>query len=51
MIAVPAAFQLARQLKKNPKAIAQELSDAVGRIEGVSSVEIAGNGYGNSAAF
>src|ERR1700722_18767757 len=46
-IAVPAAFQLARQLKKPPKAIAAELSDAVGSIEGVSSIEIAGNGYLN----
>lgn len=46
-IALPAAFQLARQLKKAPKAIAQELSDAVGAIEGVTAVEIAGNGYLN----
>src|SRR5258707_533977 len=46
-IALPAAFQLARQLKKAPKAIAQELSDGVGRIEGVAAVEIAGNGYLN----
>jgi arginyl-tRNA synthetase len=46
-IALPAAFQLARQLKKAPKAIAQELLDAVGKIEGVSAVEIAGNGYLN----
>src|SRR6516162_6341017 len=46
-IALPAAFQLARQLKKAPKAIAQEISDAVGKIEGVSAVEIAGNGYLN----
>jgi arginyl-tRNA synthetase len=46
-IAVPAAFQLARQLKKAPKAIAGELSSAVGAIEGVSGIEIAGNGYMN----
>src|SRR5258708_18787109 len=46
-IAVPAAFQLARQLKKAPKAIASELSAAVGAIEGVSAIEIAGNGYMN----
>ncbi len=46
-IAVPAAFQLARQLKKAPKAIAAELSNAVGTIEGVSAIEIAGNGYMN----
>ena len=46
-ISVPAAFQLARQLKKPPKAIAGELSAAVGAIEGVSAIEIAGNGYLN----
>ncbi|MGD1091889.1 MAG: arginine--tRNA ligase [Bryobacteraceae bacterium] len=46
-IALPAAFQLARQLKKAPKAIATELSNAVGPVEGVAAVEIAGNGYLN----
>jgi arginyl-tRNA synthetase len=46
-IALPAAFQLARQLKKAPKVIAAELSNAVGTIDGVAAVEIAGNGYMN----
>jgi len=46
-IAVPAAFQLARTLKKAPKAIAEGLSVAVGSIDGVASLEIAGNGYIN----
>jgi arginyl-tRNA synthetase len=46
-IALPAAFQLARQLKKAPRAIAAELSNAVGEIEGVAGIEIAGNGYMN----
>src|SRR5436309_15299708 len=46
-ISVPAAFQLARQLKKAPKAIAAELSAAVGSLEGVAAIEIAGNGYLN----
>src|SRR2546425_12804350 len=46
-IAVPAAFQLARQLKKPPKVIAGELSAAAGAIEGVAAIEIAGNGYLN----
>jgi arginyl-tRNA synthetase len=46
-IAIPVAFQLARQLKKAPKAIAAELAGAVGRIDGVSAIEIAGNGYLN----
>jgi len=45
-IAVPAAFQLARQLKKAPKAIAAELSSGL-EIRGVSQIEIAGNGYLN----
>ncbi len=45
-IAVPAAFQLARQLKKPPRVIAQELSSGL-EIEGVSAIEIAGNGYLN----
>jgi arginyl-tRNA synthetase len=45
--ALPVAFQLARQLKKAPRAIAQELVDGVGRITGVSQLEIAGNGYIN----
>ncbi|PYT13969.1 MAG: arginine--tRNA ligase [Acidobacteria bacterium] len=46
-VAVPAAFQLARQLKKAPKAIAAELLSAVGPIEGVAAAEVAGNGYLN----
>ena len=46
-IALPAAFQLARQLKKAPKAIAAELTEKVGAIEGVAAIEIAGNGYMN----
>ena len=46
-IAVPAAFQLARQLKKAPRAIAQELLAAPRPVEGISASEIAGNGYLN----
>ncbi len=46
-IAVPAAFHLARQLKRAPKAIAAELIQSAERIEGVESIEIAGNGYLN----
>jgi arginyl-tRNA synthetase len=46
-LALPAAFQLARQLKKSPKAIAAEIDAAGGPIEGVASMEIAGNGYLN----
>lgn len=46
-IALPAAFQLARHLKKAPKAIAGDLAAAVGAVEGVAALEIAGNGYVN----
>src|SRR5258708_14820935 len=46
-LALPAAFQLARQLKKVPKTIAAEIEAAGGAIEGVASMEIAGNGYLN----
>ena len=44
---MPAAFQLARQLKKAPRAIAQELLAGARAIEGVAAIEIAGNGYLN----
>ena len=45
--AVPVAFQLARQLKKSPKAIATEIVAEIGAIDGVASMEVAGNGYIN----
>lgn len=46
-MAVPAAFQLARQLRQAPKKIAAELVAEIGSIEGVSAMEVAGNGYIN----
>ena len=46
-MAVPAAFQLARQLRQAPRKIAAELAAEVGPIEGVASLEVAGNGYLN----
>ncbi len=46
-LAVPAAFQLARQLKQAPKKIAAELVDGIGPIDGVAAMEVAGNGYIN----
>jgi arginyl-tRNA synthetase len=46
-LAVPVAFQLARALRKEPRAIAQELSDALGSIPGVTRVVAAPNGYLN----
>jgi arginyl-tRNA synthetase len=46
-IAIPIAFQLARVLKKPPRAIAQELAAELPPIEGVGALEVAGNGYIN----
>ncbi len=46
-VALPIAFQLARQLKKPPKVIAGELATDLGQLEGVSKLEVAGNGYLN----
>jgi arginyl-tRNA synthetase len=46
-LALTTAFQLARQLRKAPKAIAQELVSDLGSLPGVASMEIAGNGYIN----
>jgi len=46
-MAVPAAFQLARQLRQAPKKIAAELVSEVGPIPGVAAMEVAGNGYIN----
>ena len=46
-ISVSVPFQLAKPLKKSPRAVADELSKAVGNIEGVASIEIAGAGFLN----
>jgi arginyl-tRNA synthetase len=46
-LAFPAAFELARALKKAPRKIAEELKDALARVDGVSRVEVAGAGYLN----
>ena len=46
-LAIPVAFQLARQLKQAPKAIANQLIESLGQIEGVAGLEVAGNGYIN----
>src|SRR5438874_12272702 len=46
-LAVPVAFQLARTLRKAPRAIAQELAAAVGTIPGVARIVAAPNGYLN----
>jgi len=46
-MAVPAAFQLAKQLRQAPRKIAAELVAEIGPIEGVGGMEVAGNGYIN----
>jgi len=45
--AIPIAFQLARQLKRPPRQIAEELAPALVQLKGIAAVEIAGNGYIN----
>ena len=46
-LAVTVAFQLARTLKKPPRAIAQELAGALEGVAGISRVTVAPNGYLN----
>ncbi|HWC98357.1 MAG TPA: arginine--tRNA ligase [Candidatus Sulfopaludibacter sp.] len=46
-MAVPAAFQLAKQLRQAPRKIAAELVEEIGPIPGVAAMEVAGNGYIN----
>src|SRR5471032_449686 len=46
-LAVPVAFQLARALRKAPKAIALELARALGTIPGVARIVATPNGYLN----
>jgi arginyl-tRNA synthetase len=50
-LALPVAFELAKRLRKSPRAIATELADelnaSLGEMQGVASVEVAGAGYLN----
>ncbi len=46
-LAIPAAFHLARELRRAPRQIAQELLANLPKIDGIESYEIAGNGYLN----
>ena len=46
--ASPVCFELAKRLKKAPRAIAQEIVNALGKIEGIARVEVAGAGYLNA---
>src|SRR5262245_10065916 len=46
-LATPIAFELARPLRKPPRAIAEELIAKVGKIDGIERMEVAGAGYIN----
>jgi arginyl-tRNA synthetase len=46
-MALPVAFELAKRLKKAPRAIATELQPLLAQIPGIASVEVAGAGYLN----
>ena len=46
-LAVAVAFQLARTLRKAPKAIAQELAQALGAVPGIARIVATPNGYLN----
>ena len=45
--ALPIAFELAKRLRKAPRAIAMELAAELSGLEGVASIEVAGAGYLN----
>ena len=46
-VASPLCFELAKRLKKPPRALAQEIANSLKPIEGVARVEVAGGGYLN----
>jgi arginyl-tRNA synthetase len=46
--ASPVCFELAKRLKKAPRAIAQEIANAFGKVSGIARVEVAGGGYLNA---
>ena len=46
-LATPVAFELARRLRKAPRAIAQEIAASIGAIDGVARIDAAPNGYLN----
>ncbi len=46
-LAVPVAFELARMLRKAPRAIAQELAAALDAVDGFARIEATANGYLN----
>ncbi len=46
--ASPLCFELAKRLKKPPRALAQEIANSLPPIEGIARVEVAGGGYLNT---
>jgi arginyl-tRNA synthetase len=46
--ASPVCFELAKRLKKAPRAIAQEIANSLPKIAGIARVEVAGGGYLNA---
>ena len=47
-VASPLCFELAKRLKKPPRALAQEIANSLKPIPGVARVEVAGGGYLNA---
>ncbi len=47
-VASPVCFELAKRLKKPPRALAQEIANGIKPIPGVARIEVAGGGYLNS---
>ncbi|MFY9688774.1 MAG: hypothetical protein WAJ86_02480, partial [Candidatus Acidiferrales bacterium] len=47
-VASPVCFELAKRLKKPPRALAQEIANSLKPIKGVARVEVAGGGYLNA---
>ena len=46
--ASPLCFELAKRLKKPPRALAQEIANSLKRIDGIERVGVAGGGYLNA---
>ncbi len=46
--ASPVCFELAKRMKKPPRALAQEIANSLKPIKGVARVEVAGGGYLNA---
>ena len=46
--ASPVCFELAKQLKRAPRQIAQEIAGSFPKVEGIAKLEVAGGGYLNA---